>query len=455
VQTFSSRSEISRDFMFTTLTVFTILLFIGVPVVGAQPGTQGPQGTQGTQGKADIFYNEACIACAIYLERLTNTLRDEGIEDIKIKDYINDKRYRIEVNEYNKRNGIPPDLQGHITTIINDRVILEGHVPEAIIKSLLSEENDRYFEKIVVYQDEMSDTAPTYKIWAFRGDAMEYPLDTPVSEYLVWFDSNKDELKGPTAIEEYYRKGYLLPLVVVSGLIDGINPCAFAVILFFIAFLYTINKTRAGVFKMGIAYIGAIYMAYFLIGIGLLKAFTLMGSLGTPHIMARLGSYLMISLGLINIINYIKPGGIPIHLATPLRLKRMLFGKHKDRLSVRLAIPRFSRKYLLDWAYKATFPSAVVLGFLVGLCTFPCSGGIYVAILGLLVSKTTYFEGLGYLMLYNLMFVMPLIVLLLISSNRKLTERLDKWRESKAKEMKLALGIILILLGVIILKWFI
>ncbi len=448
MQTLSDRSDILRVFR---AFIFAYLLFIGIyaPATAAQSGQEEGGGT------AEIYYNEACAACAIYLESLIEILKDEGIEDIKIKDYINDRRYRSELNKFNERNGIPPDLQGHMTIIINDRVILEGHVPEVIIRDLLSQENSRYFDKIVVYQDEMKETAPTYKIWAFRGEAVEYPIDTPVLEYLVWFDSNKDKLEGPGPLEEYYRKGYLLPLVLVSGLVDGINPCAFAVILFFIAFLYTINRTRADVFKMGIAYIGAIYVAYFLIGIGILKAFTLMSSLGSPHIMARLGSYLMILLGLVNIIDYLKPGRVPIRLTTPLRLKRMLFGKHKDRFSVRLAIPRFSRKYLLDWAYKATFPSAVVLGFLVGLCTFPCSGGIYVAILGLLVSKTTYFEGIGYLLLYNLMFVTPLIALLLISSNRRLTERLDGWRESRAAEMKFGLGIIMVLLGIIILKWFI
>lgn len=441
MQTLSNKSKIFRVFI-------ALLLFINIPIVAAQSDI----GENSDKKNADIYYNEACAACTIYLkESLIRILKDEGILDIEFKDYVNDKKYRDEVNKFSRENGIPPDLQGHMTTIIDNRIILEGHVPEAVIRDLLSPENSRYFEKIVVYQDEMKKNAATYKIWAFKGDAREYPIDTPVSEYLSWFDSNKDTLKEPSSLEEYYKKGHLLPLVIVTGLLDGVNPCAFAVLLFFIAFLYTTNRTRTGVLKMGVAYIGAIYMAYFLIGIGILKAFIITGS---PHLMARIGSYLMILLGIINITDYFTPG-LSIHLTTPLRLKRKLFGKHNDRLSIRLAMPGFSKKYLMEWAYKATFPSALVLGFLVGLCTFPCSGGIYVAILGLLVSKTTYFEGLGYLLLYNLMFIMPLIIMLLISSNKKMTERLDKWRAVKAGEMRLVLGIILVLLGIIILTWFI
>lgn len=73
---------------------------------------------------------------------------------------------------------------------------------------------------------------------------------------------------------------------------------------------------------------------------------------------------------------------------------------------------------------RATLPSTLIVGALVGLCTLPCSGSIYVAILGLLTSQTTYLEGLGYLAVYNLMYVAPLILILLLTTSRPVAKNL-------------------------------
>ncbi|GFP39531.1 hypothetical protein HKBW3S47_01229, partial [Candidatus Hakubella thermalkaliphila] len=77
-------------------------------------------------------------------------------------------------------------------------------------------------------------------------------------------------------------------------------------------------------------------------------------------------------------------------------------------------------------AQRATLPSSLALGVLVGLCTFPCSGGIYVAVIGLLASQKSYFQGLGYLLAYNVMFILPLIAILALASNRVVTTKLHQ-----------------------------
>ncbi|NOZ83181.1 MAG: hypothetical protein GXN98_05190 [Euryarchaeota archaeon] len=230
--------------------------------------------------------------------------------------------------------------------------------------------------------------------------------------------------------ERIYGTTGMLPLVLVSGLLDGINPCAFAVLLFFIAFLYTLQRTRADVLRMGAIYISAIYLAYFLIGLGIMKALVFVGK---PHFMAKLGAWLIILLGLVNIINHFQPMLLP----------------------VKLRIPGFTHATLRRWAYRGTAPSAAVLGFLVGLCTFPCSGGIYVAILALLSAKTTYAQGLAYLMLYNLMFVLPLILILAVASNQRVTARLKELEERHARSMRLFSGVAMLAIGIAILVWFV
>jgi len=381
-----------------------------------------------TQGagfrQATIYYNEACADCAHYIEeRLIPLLRELGVEEIIKKDFINDRRVRKELVDRSSRLGVPPELQGHFTVFIDERIVLEGHVPEGVIRDLFRAAG---YERILVYQDLMGDAAKSYKVWAFRGPVKEYPIDTPIAEYLSWFAAHKDELEPP---KELWTTRQWLPLIVSTGLLDGINPCAFAVLLFFIAFLFTLKRTRADIAKVGAVYITMIYLTYLGIGLGILQALVFTGA---PHLMAKLGSGLLIGLGLVNVKDYFWYG-------------RWISLSPSGRL----------HEASTNWLRISTLPATAVGGFLVGLCTFPCSGGIYVAVLGLLSAKATYWTGLGYLLLYNLMFVVPLIIILLGVSNRRAVGRLARWEASHKREVKLATGLVMVALGAAILIWFI
>ncbi len=195
------------------------------------------------------------------------------------------------------------------------------------------------------------------------------------------------------------------------------------------AFLFVIRRTRANTLKMGAVYIAAIFTVYFLIGIGLLQTILISG---VPHLMARVGAVLVIALGVINLLNYVFPQ-IPVILKTP----KVSWERIKERM------------------VQATYPSAMVAGLLVGLCTFPCSGGIYVAVLGLLASQTSYSVGLGYLLLYNLMFILPLVVILAGVTNRPVARKLATWERSRSDLLRLISGVVMVALGVIILVAFV
>jgi cytochrome c biogenesis protein CcdA len=278
---------------------------------------------------------------------------------------------------------------------------------------------------MVVYQDKMSG-ATEYVAWAFRGEPQTYAIDTPIGEYLAYLDEHGDHLGPPAAVDE---ERSLLPLVLSTGFLDGLNPCAFAVLLFFIAFLFTIRRTSGAVWAMGLVYVAAIYLAYFLIGLGLMQAVLFIND---HHLMAKIGSWLVIGLGLINLKDYFFPQ-LPIHLR----------------------IPTIAHGTIQDWLKRATFPTAAIGGFLVGLCTFPCSGGIYVAIVGLLAAKTTYLQGVGYLGLYNLAFVAPLLVILAGVSNRRVMHRIRLAEQSSRRWVRLATGVGMVLVGAVILIWFV
>src|SRR3989339_988076 len=220
-----------------------------------------------------------------------------------------------------------------------------------------------------------------------------------------------------------------IPLVAVTGFLDGIHPCAIAILIFFIAFLLTMQKTFKNIFVLGLVYIFVIFLTYLAVGVGLLSGIVLFGQ---HHFFAILGSWLLIVMGVIQLKDYFFPQ-LPVHLS----------------------MPKISSETIKSRLEKATLPSIIVAAFLVGLCSIPCSGGIYAAITALLASKTTFFTGFLYLLLYNLMFVAPLIILLILSANPYTLVKLGEWQQKNKSNQKLVMGLLMVVLGAAILTFFV
>lgn len=214
----------------------------------------------------------------------------------------------------------------------------------------------------------------------------------------------------------------LIPLVVVSGFFDGIHPCGIAVLLFFVGFLIYSRKSRKEMLMAGGAYILGVFFAYLGIGLGIAGVF----SLFPGHFMAKVGAGLLVLAGAAGIFEGIA--------------KRSL-----------LKIPSQFSPAISGMLQKSTLPAAFAGGVLVGLCAFPCAGGIYVAIIGLISANMVGAEGLAYLVIYNVMFVMPLILILALASNRKALEWIGKTEKKSRWRFKLWLGIMMAALGAYIL----
>lgn len=230
---------------------------------------------------------------------------------------------------------------------------------------------------------------------------------------------------GTAALWELSRQGqWLLPLVLVSALIDSINPCAFSILIVTIAFLFSLGKLRTHVLEIGGAYVLGIFLVYSLIGLGILQALHLFD---TPHFMAKVGAGLLVLLGLLSVVNALVP-----------------------RFPVRLGIPHAAHQRIAVLMERASLPSAFALGGLVGLCEFPCTGGPYLLVLGLLHDQASFTTGLAYLMLYNAVFVLPLVVILLISSDRGLLEKVQEWKKRRTGSMRLWGGGAMLALGVLV-----
>jgi len=217
----------------------------------------------------------------------------------------------------------------------------------------------------------------------------------------------------------------LAPAVVGAALLDSINPCAISVLFLTIAFLFSLGKSRREVLKIGGVYIAGIFLIYILIGLGLTQAMLLFG---VPKLMSRVGATLLIGWGGIN-----------------------LAGNIWKNFPIKLAIPTAAKGNIARLIQTASIPGAMVLGLLVGATEFPCTGGPYLFVLGLLHDKATFWQGFGYLVLYNLIFVLPLVVILTLASDKGLQDKVEEWKKRYTKRAEIVSNMLLILLGGIIL----
>lgn len=224
----------------------------------------------------------------------------------------------------------------------------------------------------------------------------------------------------PGSLPETETPALNLYVVVFAALVDSINPCAFAVLIILIAYLTSLGERRR-IAVVGCTYIGTVFIVYFIAGLGLL---TVVQGIGLTGIVFTFAAVVAIIAGLINIAEVL--------------LKRDIFT---------LAIPVSQKDAIDRYIKKASVPSAIVLGALVAMVELPCTGGIYLAILGLLGDRMTLAEGIPYLLLYNLIFVLPLIIILIVMYWGGTPERLEAFRSGGKRWVRLVMGIVMVALG--------
>lgn len=238
---------------------------------------------------------------------------------------------------------------------------------------------------------------------------------------------------APAAAMQMYLPQITLPTVILAAAIDGINPCAFTVLLLFItAMLATmqagqqsLGAIRARMFSLGGIYIAAVFLTYLALGVGLLKT---VDFFTRQHLPARIGALAAILFGLWMLKDFFLPD-----------------------LGWRLQAPAQIGTTAHTMAQKATIPALVAGGFLIGLCTVPCSGAVYLAVLSLLALQPSAMLGYSYLVLYNLIFILPLVVILGVTSARPTLNRLAHWNLHHKEWVRLALGGGVVAMGLLIL----
>ena len=218
-----------------------------------------------------------------------------------------------------------------------------------------------------------------------------------------------------------------LSTIFISAIVDSINPCAIGVMVLLLSMFVTLAYRRAKMLFMGLVYIGAIFIVYFLAGLGLSAFLSKIPQMIAVYI-SLFVALLVVCAGLVEIKDF------------------FWYGR-----GFSLAIPPERAKQIEKLSRKLSFSSLVFLGAFVAGVELPCTGGPYLVITSIL-SQNFSWVAFWLLVIYNIIFVAPLVVVLfVVAFGHAKLHQVKRWKQDYRKFMRLGMGIVLILLGILLM----
>jgi len=225
--------------------------------------------------------------------------------------------------------------------------------------------------------------------------------------------------------------------IAFAGLIDGINPCAFATIIFFVSYLLFLGRRRRDIVLMAISFISAVFIAYFLIGVG---AYSLLKYLTSYNVVAKI---IFLCFGIIAIV------------LGAMSLRDYFYARRGQLNKMILQLPlgikqRIHRDIKEKTATGGIVFGSFVAGLLISFLEFGCTGQIYLPTITFMISKAGWqIRPVLSLVLYNIMFVVPLILFALMAIIFT-TQRITKTLSTRIPVIKLLTAILFFTLGLLL-----
>ena len=197
--------------------------------------------------------------------------------------------------------------------------------------------------------------------------------------------------------------------IIGAGLVDGINPCAFAVIVFFVSFLAVYKYSRKEILVVGTSYCIAVFVAYVLIGLGLFRfLYAMRGFYWVIKSFYWITSALCLVFFILSVYDFI------IYQKTKKSDGMILQLSKNNKVRVHKIMGFFLRDKKNN-LFRLTL-AALAVGFLVSLVEAVCTGQVYLPTVVLIMQdETLRVQATIYLLLYNLMFIAPLIVVFVLA----------------------------------------
>jgi len=244
----------------------------------------------------------------------------------------------------------------------------------------------------------------------------------------VWADFKPEE--GERSIIERFES-FGAFTVAFAGLVDGLNPCAFATLVFFVSYLTLSGRRGQEVLSVGVAFTLGVFLAYLAVGLGFYKVLDLLGNL-----LATLGRWvysltalLCGALAVFSFLDFLKArrgeiGDMTLNLP------------HGLRMRINAVIRRGHKS-------QAFVAGAFFTGLVVSFLELACTGQVYLPTIIFVMSQPQMrVQAFVFLVLYNLLFILPLVVVFILACYGTGSKQLTHFLQRQAATVKLGMALL-------------
>lgn len=232
--------------------------------------------------------------------------------------------------------------------------------------------------------------------------------------------------------------------IIGAGLADGVNPCAFAVIVFFVSFLAAYKYTKKEIIVVGSAYCLAVFLAYVLMGLGAFHVLYAMKAFKYVTLVVQWGM-----VGLCGVFLLLSLYDFIVYQRTKKSEKMLL----QLPTNYKMYIHKVMRFFLKDkhssmWRLLL---AAFLVGFVVSGVEAVCTGQVYLPTIVVILKEVNqhFWRATEFLLLYNLMFILPLVLVFVLTLCGKESATFNNWLKKHLGLTKFLLC--LVFLGLLIL----
>lgn len=333
------------------------------------------------------YYGVGCPHCARTAELLEGMQDDYDLTFVK-KEVYQDADNRAEMFEVYGDFGEDPARGGVPTMLVEGKAMIIGELTEEQWRNL--------------FDDCLEGECPEGVFTMKTIDSVQVPSVSEIRE--------EDEYQALT-----------LWGLVAAAIVDSVNPCTIAVMVMLMG-IVLMSDGRKKMLLSGIVFTIVIFCAYVLMGLGILHVIDNPGLTNLFYGAATLGLFILAAMELNGYFNY-KPGFFAVEMPMWLRphAKKVIEG-------------------------ATSLPGVALAALFCSLFLLPCSSGPYLAVLAI-ISKAVTLQAMSYLLLYNIIFVLPmLITIIAIYFGYTTIEKIGEAKEKYIRQIHLVSGVVLFLL---------
>jgi len=237
-------------------------------------------------------------------------------------------------------------------------------------------------------------------------------------------------------------KGFTPWVVAGAGFLDGLNPCAFATIVFMVNLLFVLGHSRQRVMEIGLTYTVAVFVTYLLLGLGIFQVWQ---TVATYRIISRIVYGAMACILLIFAFFSVRDA--------------VTYKKERKETGMTLGLPKGLRvkinQYLKEsFSKRRLFAAAVVSGFAISILEAGCTGQVYLPTIMYIAREAASYrlKAFGYLAFYNAFFIIPLVTVFLSVFFGSQSKALVEFGRRNILFSKIALAGLFVVLSILLLE---